>query len=61
MPESQALEAHVPADQQELVSMAADFAALPCKVLWRLTKKEVPDAAALKALNLSTSVQVSIL
>ena len=48
----------LPTDQQELVSMAADFGALPCKVLWRLTPKEVPDAAALKALDLSDSVKV---
>lgn len=38
--------------------MAADFAALPCKVLWRLTQKEVPDTAAIKAQNLGNNTQI---
>ena len=41
--------------------MAADFGALPCKVLWRLTEKEVPDAAAIKALNLGNNTQVGFI
>ena len=48
------------ADQDELSSMAAAFAALPCKVLWRLTRKEVPDEAALAALKLGNNTQVSL-
>ena len=38
--------------------MAAAFAALPCKVLWRLTPKEVPNAAAIAALGLGNNTQV---
>ncbi len=38
--------------------MAAAFAALPCKVLWRLTPKEVPDQAAIAALGLGNNTQV---
>ena len=38
--------------------MAAAFAALPCKVLWRLTPKEVPDEAAIAALGLGNNTQV---
>ena len=37
--------------------MAAAFAKLPCKVLWRLTPKEVPDQAAIAALNLGANTQ----
>lgn len=40
--------------------MAAAFAALPCKVLWRLTRKEVPDDASLAALGLGSNTQVSL-
>lgn len=39
--------------------MAAAFAKLPCKVLWRLTRKEVPGDAALATLKLSSNTQVS--
>ena len=49
---------HMHADQQQLRSMAAAFAALPCKVLWRLTPKEVPDEAAIAALGLGNNTQV---
>ena len=42
------------------MSMAAAFTELPCKVLWRLTQKEVPDAVALAALNLGNNTQVSL-
>ena len=42
------------------MSMAAAFTELPCKVLWRLTRKEVPDAVALAALNLGNNTQVSL-
>ena len=38
--------------------MAAEFAALPSKVLWRLTAKEVPDEAAMAALELGNNTQV---
>ena len=44
-------------DKKELASMAAAFATLPCKVLWRLTPKEVPDQAAIAALKLGTNTQ----
>ena len=37
--------------------MAAAFATLPCKVLWRLTPKEAPDQAAIAALKLGTNTQ----
>ena len=46
------------ADRDELTSMAAAFAQLPCQVLWRLTRKEAPDAAALAALHLGNNTQV---
>ena len=38
--------------------MAAAFATLPCKVLWRLTPKEVPDEAAIASLGLGSNTQV---
>ena len=38
--------------------MSAAFASLPCKVLWRLTRKEVPDDGALAALKLGSNTQV---
>ena len=38
--------------------MAAVFASLPCKVLWRLTQKEVPDEAALARLSLGNNTKV---
>ena len=37
--------------------MAAAFATLPCKVLWRLTPKEMPDQAAIAALKLGANTQ----
>ena len=40
--------------------MAEAFAALPCKVLWRLTLKEVPDEAAMAALRLGNNTQVIV-
>ena len=49
--------APVVTDKEELASMAAAFATLPCKVLWRLTPKEVPDEAAVAALNLGPNTQ----
>ena len=42
------------------MSMASAFSKLPCKVLWRLTLKEVPDAVALAALKLGNNTQVSL-
>ena len=39
--------------------MAAAFARLPCKVLWRLTPKEVPDQAALAQLRLGNNTKAS--
>ncbi|CAL5226014.1 g8820 [Coccomyxa viridis] len=45
-------------DREELTGMAAAFATLPCKVLWRLTRKEVPGDAALATLKLGGNTQV---
>ena len=53
---SERVSAH--ADRDQLASMAAAFARLPCKVLWRLTAKEVPDQAAMAALNLANNTKV---
>ena len=36
--------------------MAAAFAKLPCKVLWRLTSAEIPDASASFRLGSNTKV-----
>ena len=55
------LTVHVPCmhtDQEQLLGMAGAFAALPCKVLWRLTPKEAPDEAAIAALGLGNNTQV---
>lgn len=38
-------------------AMAAVFASLPCKVLWRLSKKEIPDAAAVAELGLGNNTK----
>lgn len=38
--------------------MAAAFASLPVKVLWRLFSKEIPDAAAMTALRLANNTKV---
>jgi glucuronosyltransferase len=38
--------------------MAATFASLPCKVLWRLTPSEVPNEAALAQLRLGNNTKV---
>lgn len=46
------------AEQEQRVSMAAAFAQLPCKVLWRLTPSEVPDGAAIAALHLGNNTKV---
>ena len=40
--------------------MAAAFATLPCKVLWRLTPKEIPDASAIAELKLSNNTKVGM-
>ena len=37
--------------------MAATFARLPCKVLWRLTLEEVPDEAAMAQLGLGNNTK----
>lgn len=41
--------------------MAAVFSELPVKVLWKLTKGEVPDAAALAELNIGDNTKVNYL
>jgi len=38
--------------------MAAAYATLPCKILWRLTLKEVPNTAAIAALGLGNNTEV---
>ena len=38
--------------------MAASFAKLPCKVLWRLTSSEVPDESASTPLRLGSNTKV---
>ncbi len=38
--------------------MAAAFAQLPARVLWRLSKSEVPDDSALAALSLGSNTKV---
>ena len=38
--------------------MAAAFAALPVKVLWRLAQSEVPDEAALAELGIGSNTKV---
>lgn len=42
-------------------AMAAVFSELPVKVLWKLTKGEVPDAAALAELNIGDNTKVNYL
>ncbi len=49
----------VHAEPEQLVGMAAVFAKLPCKVLWRLKPREVPDADALARLQLGNNTQVA--
>ena len=39
--------------------MSAAFARLPVRVLWRLSKSEVPDQDAIAALNLANNTKVS--
>ncbi len=48
------------ADKQQLIGMAAAFATLPCKVLWRLTPKEIPDASAIAELKMSNNTKVGM-
>ncbi|BDA49332.1 UDP-glucuronosyltransferase 2A1 [Coccomyxa sp. Obi] len=43
---------------KERLAMAATFAKLPLKVLWKLSKGEVPDEAALAELNLGSNTKV---
>ena len=41
--------------------MAAAFAKLPLKVLWKLSKSEVPDEAALADLKIGSNTKVQML
>ena len=41
--------------------MAAALAKLPGRVLWRLTPREIPDKAAIGALNLGNNTKVWVL
>ena len=40
--------------------MAAAFAGLPVRVLWRLSEAEVPDQAALAELHLGNNTKVTM-
>ena len=40
--------------------MAASFAALPAKVLWRLASSEVPDEAAVVELGIGNNTKVAV-
>lgn len=46
---------------QERKEMAAAFAKLPLKVLWKLSKSEVPDEAALADLKIGSNTKVQML
>ena len=49
------------AGPKERLAMAATFAKLPVRVLWKLSKGEVPDEAALAELNLGPNTKVGSL
>ena len=38
--------------------MAAEFGKLPCKVLWRLSNKEIPDEDSIAELGLADNTKV---
>ena len=40
--------------------MAADFGKLPCKVLWRLSNKEIPDEDSIAELGLANNTKVRL-
>ncbi len=40
--------------------MAASFATLPAKVLWRLALSEVPDEAAIAELGIGKNTKVAV-
>ena len=44
---------------RERKAMAASFAALPAKVLWRLALSEVPDEAAIAELGIGKNTKVA--
>ena len=46
------------AGKEQRMLMAADFGKLPCKVLWRLSDKEIPDEAAIAELGLADNTKV---
>lgn len=39
--------------------MAAEFGKLPCKVLWRLSNKEIPDEDSVAELGLANNTKVT--
>ncbi len=45
------------ADPPQLLEMGRAFSRLPVRVLWKLSKKDVPDQAALEALGLADNVK----
>ena len=49
------------AAREQMLLMAAALAKLPGRVLWRLTPKEIPDKAAIGALNLGNNTKVWVL
>ena len=40
--------------------MAAHFGKLPCKVLWRLSNKEIPDEDSIAELGLANNTKVRL-
>ena len=40
--------------------MAAEFGKLPCKVLWRLSNKEIPDEDSIAELGLADNTKVGL-
>lgn len=51
---------YVTAGLTERKAMAAAFARLPVRVLWRLSDSEVPDQAALAELNVGNNTKVRV-
>ena len=45
---------------RERKAMAASFATLPAKVLWRLALSEVPDEAAIAELGIGSNTKVAL-
>ena len=48
------------AGKEQRMLMAADFGKLPCKVLWRLSNKEIPDEDSIAELGLANNTKVTL-